>query len=114
MTMPPSKDAPAAIVCAALRTDVPEEAGKLPPEELEEFEEPPVVAGFEVAVAEADLALVEEALTDVALVFEANAETVLLVEFDTAASTTKSRSQSRSEIDGAAVTARAKLRTVAT
>jgi hypothetical protein len=30
--MPPSKEAPAAIVCAAERTDVPEEAGMSPPE----------------------------------------------------------------------------------
>lgn len=53
-TMPPSKDSPAAMVWTALRTDVPEEAGSLPPDEPE----PPdagaaVVAGAELLPEEA-------------------------------------------------------------
>jgi hypothetical protein len=51
--MPPSKDPPASIVWAALRADVPDDAGREPPE-FEDFE-----VGFEVVVAE-DPALVEE------------------------------------------------------
>lgn len=60
--------------------------------------------------------LVAEKFEDTFWVFlgDVDAETVLLVEFDAAASGTISRSQSRSEAAGAAVAARAKLGMAAT
>lgn len=51
MTIPPSKVPPAAIVCAAERTEVPEDAGREPPEEPDEPEEEPLV---DVALVVAD------------------------------------------------------------
>lgn len=91
------------MVWAALRADVPDEAGRERPEEIET---PPVVAALDVIVAN-DCALVEEALIeadffeleafeDVVVVFldDEEAETVLLVELNAAASTAMPRSQS--------------------
>ena len=119
--MPPSNDPPASIIWAALRADVPEEAGREPPEE---FEVLPVVAGAEVLVTD-DFVFAEEVFPDAVLVeaevFEVavliclseETETVLLVELDVAVLTTRLSSQSRPETAGAAVANRAKPRTAA-
>ncbi len=102
ITIPPSNDPLVAIVWAALRADVPDETGREPPEEIET---PPVVAALDVIVAN-DCAMVQEALIEadffeleafenVVVVFlEEEAETVLLVELNAAASTARPRSQS--------------------
>jgi hypothetical protein len=39
IAIPPSKEAPAAMICAAERTDVPDDAGSDPPDELVKFED---------------------------------------------------------------------------
>jgi len=121
ITIPPSNDPPASIVWAALRAEVPDEAGREPPEE---FEALPVVVAAEVVTD--DCVLVEETFVDAALVPEAfdvvvlaclgddEAETVLLVELVAAASPTTSMSQSRPESAGAAVATMAKPKTAAT
>jgi hypothetical protein len=67
MTIPPSKEPPAAMVCAAERTDVPEEAGSEPPEEPED---PLVDVAFVVAADPEEAVLDEPDLAvDEALVF---------------------------------------------
>ena len=108
--MPPSKDALAAIVRAASRTNIPKEAGKLLPETPEKLQEPPVVAGLEITVSDEDIPLVEDVLKDTVLDFEEDAEAALPVGFDKVASATRLRSQPLSKIAGAIVTAKAKLK----
>lgn len=60
MTIPPSNEAPAAIVWAAESTEVPEDAGREPPDEPEPEEETHVVVAAVVAAEPPDDAALEE------------------------------------------------------
>ena len=57
--MPQSKESPAAIVCAAERTEVPDDAGNPPPEDTE-----PLLAGVEVTAASEEAAPADDAAFD--------------------------------------------------
>ena len=57
--MPQSKESPAAMVCAAERTEVPDDAGNPPPEDRE-----PLLAGVEVTAAPEDAAPADDAGAD--------------------------------------------------
>jgi hypothetical protein len=83
--MPPSNEPPAAIVWAAERTDVPEEAGREPPEEPDE--EPLVEVAFVVAdepedavLDEPDLAVEDALLPEPDFEVVAAASTLVLAE----------------------------------
>ena len=80
ITIPQSKDSPAAIVRTALRADVPEDAGRRPPDDAEK---PPGLADRVVSTAEdgaTEEPAIEEAGTDGAAAEESAAEDVLTEE----------------------------------